>query len=220
MLKKLVSLLPNPAQHALKRVRFGRQIRSGTFIPHNEPEIKVIGDTVHQGDWVVDVGANIGHYTCRLAECVGRSGRVIAFEPIPETFSLLASNVLTHGRNNVTLLNAAASDRVSVAAMQLPKFSSGLSNYYRAALAETGDYSVLCVPIDTLGLPRVALIKIDAEGHDLAVLNGASQLIERDRPVLIVECTPDDAVGGWIASRGYALTRAPGSPNVVARHKG
>jgi FkbM family methyltransferase len=218
MLKKLASWLPDGAQHSLKRIRFSRQIRTGTFVPHGEPEIRAISDSVREGDWVIDVGANIGHYTCHLSACTGRQGRVIAFEPIPDTFALLSSNVLAHGRNNVTLINAAASDRFTVAAMNLPKFASGLANYYRAALAEDGDYSVLCIPIDTLDLPRITLIKIDAEGHDLAVLNGANALIDRDRPMLIVECTPDDAVADWMRQRGYELTHFPGSPNVVARH--
>jgi FkbM family methyltransferase len=217
MFKQVAALLPDSAQDSLKRMRFRRQIRSGTFIPHNEPEMRVISNTVRSGDWVIDVGANVGHYTCHLSNCAGRAGRVIAFEPIPQTFALLTANVLALDHHNVTLLNAAASDRLGVAAMSLPKLPSGLTNYYRAALAQSGDYSVLCIPIDTLNLPPVSLIKIDAEGHDLAVLRGTQKLLERDKPTLIVECALDDEVAGWIRERGYELTRAEGSPNVVAR---
>jgi FkbM family methyltransferase len=217
LLKTFASWLPASVQHSLKRRRFARQIRVGAFIPRSEPEILIIETTVREGDWVIDVGANIGHYTCQLSQCVGSTGRVIAIEPVPDTFDLLSSNVHVHARNNVTLINAAASDRTGVSAMQLPKFASGLTNYYRAALADNGDHHVLCLPIDALGLPKVALLKIDAEGHDLAVLKGANALIERDQPVLIVECALDDEVADWMRARGYVLTRAPGSPNVVAR---
>ena len=46
-------------------------------------------------DWIVDVGANVGHYTKRLSELVGPKGRVIAFEPILETFSILSESALS-----------------------------------------------------------------------------------------------------------------------------
>lgn len=218
LLKRAAARLPESVQDNIKRLLFYRQIRSGRFIAA-EPEMAFIKETVRPGDWTLDVGANVGHYTAQLSECVGPSGRVIAFEPIPATMALLASNVEAFPTRNVTLINAAASDHMGTAAMILPKFDTGLVNYYRAAIAPTGDYSVLTLPIDSLQLPRVSLIKVDAEGHDLAVLRGAQALIERDRPALIVECELESEVSDWLRARGYQLTRLKGSPNVIATHR-
>jgi hypothetical protein len=50
--------------------------------------------------------------------------------------------------------------------MSLPKFDSGLDNYYRAAISPDGEFSAMSIPLDCLALPRVTLIKIGAEGHD------------------------------------------------------
>lgn len=217
LLKTLAALLPASAQDSLKRFRFRRQIHNGTFVP-DEAEMAFIRQTVRPGDWAIDVGANVGHYTAHLSNCVGATGRVIAFEPIPETFALLATNTTAFPAQNVTALSAAASDRVGVAAMSLPTFTTGLRNYYRAALSPTGEFAVLCLPIDSLGLPRVSLIKVDAEGHDLVVLKGARALIERDRPALIVECDLHGDVAAWLRDLGYRLSMAPGSPNVIATY--
>ena len=215
LLKQAVARLPDPVQDCIKRLRFRRQIRAGTFTP-NEPEIAFIAEAVRPGDWVIDVGANVGHYTLPLAKAVGPSGRVIAFEPIPRTHALLAANAVFWATGNVTLINAAASDHLSVSGMSVPELPSGSKNFYRAALAPNGGCPVVCLPIDTLQLLRISLIKIDAEGHDLAVLNGARQLIERYKPALIVESELEGDVADWLRKLGYRLSMPPGSPNVIA----
>ena len=93
---------------------------------------------------------------------VGPTGRVIAFEPMSATFSLLAANIESLPHNNVTLLNAAASDVSAIAGMSLPQFNSGLENYYEARITtQETIYKVMCFPIDGLGLPfLIKLIKI------------------------------------------------------------
>src|SRR6516162_3358285 len=105
LLKKLASKFPSRVQQELKRWHFWRQLHFGTFAT-SEPEYARLPSWVGEGDWVVDVGANVGHYTIRLSQLVGKSGRVFAFEPVPENFELLVSNVSTVCVQNVTLFNA------------------------------------------------------------------------------------------------------------------
>jgi FkbM family methyltransferase len=214
LLRRLASKLPAHAQDLLKALRFRHQIRNHQFIP-NEPEIAFIWQNVRQGDWVIDVGANVGHYTYPLAKAAGPTGRVLAFEPIARTHALLAMNAVCWATGNVTLINAAASDRLSIAGMSVPKFHGGSDNFYMAQLTPSGDSPVVCLPIDCLDLPRVGLIKIDAEGHDLAVLRGARALISRDHPAIIIEADLDSAVADWLRDAGYRLTCAPESPNLT-----
>jgi 23S rRNA U2552 (ribose-2'-O)-methylase RlmE/FtsJ len=92
VLKRLAAALPASWQNDLKRAYFRRQIKKDLFTT-SEPEYKNLHAFIAPGDWVIDVGANIGHYTKRLSELVGAGGRVIAVEPVPETFALLSSNV-------------------------------------------------------------------------------------------------------------------------------
>lgn len=91
LLKRLAAKLPLPIQQELKRFYFAWQIRRGRFYT-DEKEFSLLNAFIAHGDWVLDIGANIGHYTRRLSDLVGPAGRVIAFEPIPQTFEVLAAN--------------------------------------------------------------------------------------------------------------------------------
>ena len=214
-LKRIAAALPAAWQLELKRLHFRRKIQRGEF-GSNEHEFALLSSLVARGDWVIDVGANVGNYALRLSELAGETGRVIALEPIPETMSLLAANMLLSPFRNLTLLNVAASDQALVAPMVLPTFSSGLPNYYRAQIVagtRGQAYGVLTMPIDALGLTeRVSFVKIDAEGHEAAVLRGMMGLIERSRPALLIE-TDDSAVAGFLSNYGYSASRIPGSAN-------
>jgi len=194
---------------------YRRQIAHGTFRT-SEPEWELASRWLSLGDWAVDVGANIGHYTKRFSDIVGVFGRVFAFEPIPPTFDLLASNVARFTNANVTLLNLAASDSTQLQGMIVPSFDTGLKDYYSAQLT-TGDegLKVATMPLDSLGLEGpVKLLKIDAEGHDNQVISGACALIERCRPTMIVE-SADAAATAFLEARGYRVQVFPGSPNRV-----
>ena len=217
-LKRLASRLPVTWQQGLKRSYLRRKIRRGEFRP-DEPEFDLLPELIREGDWVLDIGANIGHYTLRFSELVGASGRVVAFEPIPATFELLAANVRLAAHPNVSLLNAAASDSTREARMAIPRFErTGLANYYQAHLSDESEgMGVLCMPVDALSLPgRVTLVKIDAEGHELPVVEGMKRLLGRDRPALIVEDS-GPTVGECLAAMGYHHEKIPGSPNRLFR---
>jgi len=218
LLKHIAARLPPLLQHELKRLNYRLQIRRNRFFT-TEPEFAIAGDLAGPGDWVIDVGANVGHYTKRFSELVGPAGRVLAFEPIPGTFALLAANTLLFPDNNVTLFNAAVSDRTEPVGMSIPSFSNGLVNYYEAHLSPLADseLSVLSLGIDTLGINhRVALVKIDAEDHEAAVLDGMKSMLSRDRPILIVE-TGSSEVASFLESLGYGSERLPGSPNILCK---
>lgn len=217
-LKKLAARLPRQWQLEMKRHYFASQIRRGTF-RSEEPEFDLLHTLVKPGDWVIDIGANVGHYTKRLSDLAGPTGRVIAFEPVPTTFTLLAANVLLFSNANVTLINAAVSTRLDIVGMSMPSFSSGLTNYYEARLTDgvgTG-LSVLTLALDALQVgKRIALIKIDAEGHESSVLAGMQSLLERHHPVLIVETGSQEVMEGLVA-RSYAVEKLQNSPNVIFR---
>ena len=220
LLKQLVARFPHRWQTELKRIHFGRQIKNNSFLT-DEPEYKILHNLISLGDWVIDIGANVGHYTKRFSELVGPNGRVIAFEPIPATFSLLSANTELFPNSNVTLINAAVSDKFDVVGMSIPKFSTGLTNYYEAHLSsdENSILSVLSISLDSLNINhRVSLVKIDTEGHEAFVLAGMQKLIEKYRPILIVE-NPSKEVSEDLNSLGYVPEILPNSPNVIFKRK-
>jgi FkbM family methyltransferase len=215
VLKRIAAQMPQGMQHELRRLFFRNQIRAHRFAT-DEKEYALLDTFLARGDWALDIGANVGHYTMRMAELVGPQGRVVAFEPVPDTFALLSANASLFDHANVSLLNLAASDRSQAVGMTIPEFSEGLTNYYQAQVtgAPTG-LTILAMPVDALQLPQtVKLAKIDVEGHELPVLRGMSALIERDHPVLIVE-TGSGETTDWLRGRGYRIERLPGSSNVL-----
>lgn len=217
VLKRCAARLPLAWQQQLKRWYFASQLRRRQFVT-TEQEFLLLDSLVGDGDWVVDVGANVGHYTARLSQLVGSSGRVIAFEPVPATFELLASNVARLPFANVTLLNAAASDATRTTGISMPKFDSGLTNFYMARLGDgAGDLSVLTLQVDALAIPeKVSLVKVDAEGHEMSVLRGMTALLARDHPTLIVEENSPE-IAPFLRRFGYDAERLAGSSNAIYR---
>lgn len=231
----VLRFMPDAVLLPLKRRRYLAAVR--TFW---SPEAAIMVDLVSPGDHVLDIGAHAGWYTKVLSEAVGPTGRVHSFEPVPHTFSLLTANVSGLALSNVTLYNCAASRVDGSAVMTVPRYPTGGENYYRASLLDPADPSVplrqLAVElraVDSLpALPRpVTLMKIDVEGHEADVLEGAARTIERDRPALCVEVSGDPDVPGSssqalvasLARWGYAphwldggrlVPRSPGDRSV------
>jgi len=216
LLKRLVAKFPDRWQSELRRLHYARQISCGRF-QENEPEALVLPQLLNEGDWVIDVGANIGTYTKLFSDLVGKTGRVFAFEPVPETFAMLAANCQLFSYKNVTLLNAAASAETGVVSMSIPKSENGLANYYRSTITDSYDSlcRVISLPLDVLGIKqKIACVKIDVEGHEASVIKGMTQLIEKDHPILIVETDSKDVID-MVSSMGFTWTRLDNSPNIL-----
>ncbi len=216
--KYVVSKMPERWQSEMKRMHFARQIGNNSFATE-EPEYALLDSLVKDGDWVVDVGANVGHYTKRLSELVGPTGRVIAFEPVPETFSLLSSNVQCFAHKNVTLINAAVSDKMDLAGISIPTLSTGMVNYYEAEVGgvKDGELSVLALTLDSLlSQATIGLMKIDVEGHEAQALAGMQAIIEKSHPTIILE-TRNQTIIDQVCALGYTSERLTDSPNVLFR---
>jgi FkbM family methyltransferase len=216
--KRMVALMPVTWQLRLKQYQFHCQIRNGTF---ESPELEFfnLSNYVKPGDWAFDIGANVGTYTVRLSKLVGAHGRVIAFEPVPETFALLTSNVKLAKCCNVTLINAAVSDAFKGVVIDIPTSTSGLINLQESRITSSAPSSnsrhVLAFPLNAFMLQhRVNLVKIDAEGHERTCLEGMLDLLLRDHPTLIVETATSEIID-LLTAIGYAHENHQDSPNTV-----
>jgi FkbM family methyltransferase len=218
ILKRVAARFPESTQHELRRLFFRRQIRTKKFAT-DEREYGLLDTFLKTGDWALDIGANIGHYTMRMSQLVGPEGRVIALEPVPDTFALLAANARLFQHRNVSLLNVAASDKSASVGMQIPRFPEGLANYYQAQLTlAPAPLNILTIAIDALALPAIRLAKIDVEGHELAVLRGMRRMLERDHPMLIVETGSQETID-FLGGFDYRIERLTASSNVLCTPK-
>jgi FkbM family methyltransferase len=212
MFQALTAALPDTVRTTLRSYLHTRRIARGVF-RSPEPEWDRLGEWLGEGDTALDIGANVGHYSCRMSELVGSTGRVIAFEPVPATFAALTGNANRFRHRNVTLVNAAVGDRVGHVGLSVPNVKDGS---YLAHVDPAGAIRCLVLAVDSLALPGpVKLVKIDAEGYEPNVLEGMTNLLRRDRPVVILE--RNKVAEQVLVSLGYQITVSPTrSPNVVA----
>ena len=171
-----------------------------------EPEMALLDELVPPGAVALDVGANRGVYAYALAR---RASVVHCFEPLAECCRYIAD----FSSPRIAVHNVALSDKAGVLRLHVP-LRAGQRVLTRASLAPpSGPFELREVEVRTLdsfGLPRVDFIKIDVEGLERAVLEGARGLLTRDRPRLLVEIMPQShtpdafaALFTWLGDFGY-----------------
>ena len=146
---------------------------------------------LHQGMTVVDVGANHGDLTAVAAACVGPSGHVIAYEPSPATADAL--RVRLGDARHVEVRQRALAARVGESAFYIDSSKSTSSTLYPGAIGPVRNeirVIVRTLDADLMDLPPVDVIKIDAQGAEGRIFEGARRLLKRDKPLLIFELWP------------------------------
>jgi FkbM family methyltransferase len=156
---------------------------------YGEHEVQLFSQLVKPGDTVIEVGANIGAHTVPLAKLVGAHGQVHAFEPQPVIFQNLCANIALNSLLNVHTYSQAAGSSSGKAIVPVVDYTS-LGNFGGVELLDQGPgITVPVVRLDDMfaGLPRLRLLKLDVEGWEQSVLEGAPDLIARHRPMIYLE---------------------------------
>lgn len=161
------------------RMRVPEYARNAFYINDEyEPEVTAkLRALLKPGMTFCDVGANLGVMTLLAARLVGPGGRVFSFEPFPENAAILRENVAMNGFKNVTVVEAAVSERNGEAELHLSNFC-GCHSLADKAMAESGNkITVKTVRLDSVsGLDRIDLLKTDTEGTELSVLRSLGAL--------------------------------------------
>jgi FkbM family methyltransferase len=172
-----------------------------------EREVEIFRQLVGPGDWVVDVGANLGTHTLFFARQVGPSGRVVAFEPQRIVFQALCANMALNSVANVLCQPYAVG--AEPGEIGVPALDYGHENNFGGlTLGGAEGDRVPVLTLDSLELPACRLIKIDVEGMERDVLAGAIETIARHRPLLYVENDRDERAAElirFIDGLGYAM---------------
>lgn len=155
----------------------------------------------------IDIGANKGVYTYFL---VKYSKKVYAFEPNPKVFSFLKKGLPKKAQAFLVAL----SNKEGKDFLRIPKTRKGFSNQGGSLSHEKVpnnylSFEVDCKPLDTYKLDNIGFIKIDVEGFEREVLEGAQQTIKREKPNLLIEMEerhtkrPIEDDISWVENLGY-----------------
>lgn len=159
-----------------------------------EPDvIRTLRQHLRTGATCIDVGGHVGYLTVIMSRLVGPGGRVVSFEPVPETFEALKENVRLNALGNVLLEQAALGEGEGTLKLlcltgQNLSWTSSATAYSAPGLVS--EVSVPGCSLDSYvqrAALRPNLIKIDVEGAELKVLRGARQTLRTHRPVVLVE---------------------------------
>ena len=199
------------------RLRFYPTAGSATLWLDPSPcrEEQFLASFLRPGDTYIDVGANIGALALKAAAIVGRSGSVNAFEAHPRTFRFLQGNLRLNGFRNVTAVNRALSDKPGVV-----RFTD-LHTDDQNSIRNDGAISVEAARLDDVIQAQgpVALLKIDVEGAEKMVLEGAPRTLARTRAVYFEYSDRMAAAFGYgmadlrriLESAGFRIERVGGN---------
>lgn len=204
--------------HGLELYRYGHTGADG--------DVEFVAGLLRPGDAFIDCGANDGLFTVAGSRAVGPSGLVVAFEPAPRLRANLERNLALNALAQAAVLPHAVSDQPGEASFVVTPGGGGHSSFAPAIEGET--ITVPTVALDAVlplvGAKRVALVKMDVEGAEVAALRGAGTLLNEHRPLLFVEVedahlrrqrSSADELRQLLADHGYREADVSRPPNVL-----
>jgi FkbM family methyltransferase len=207
-------------------LNFDNDLNQAIFVAGNyEPnEFALLDRVLRPGMTVLDGGANEGAFTVFLAARVGRNGLVLAVEPSSRELVRLRGNVAVNNADRVAVVPVALGEQEGMVVLTLAEDrhagQNTLGRFIYPAVREIGRATVPATTLDALtqghGLECLDVVKLDLEGAELRTLLGARRVLERFKPLLLLEAAEPalQRQGGsvralvcWLNEAGYLLFR-------------
>lgn len=167
----------------------GGKILRLMFSTYEPEQTKLFEEIINPGKIVFDVGAHAGYYTLLSSILVGANGKVVSFEPNPNNYSYLNKNVLINNLSNVTTVESAVSNQKGFCYFET-RTGSGTGHF-----SDEGTLKVKTKTLDDFVKEKQLIpdyIKIDVEGAELLVLEGASHTLVNNKPVVFLSTHGDE----------------------------
>jgi FkbM family methyltransferase len=171
-------------------------------------ELRFVGTQLKKGDVAVDIGCHKGAYTYWMRRRVGPTGAVFAFEPQPRQVEYLRNAFTLMSYDNVVLVPKAVSNVSGQSPLYVPRgagqthaatLEAGSNDEDGGAFHFNVTINVEATTLDAFFTTQVRppnFLKVDVEGHELAVLEGARETLSAHRPALLIECEARHRPGG------------------------
>lgn len=165
--------------------------RAMYFFGDLDPKLSaLVKQCLKPGDCALDIGCNLGLLAVKMAQSVGPSGQVHAFEPAPRMIGYLRKVMMANPTLPITLHEFALGSEETRLDLIIPRDNAGHASLV-ASQDEEGDAVTVAVKrlsdvAKSEGFDRVDFIKIDVEGFEAQVLEGASEMLDRLRPKFIL----------------------------------
>lgn len=167
--------------------------RAGFFGAHSPKLLRLVSSQLRPGDWVVDAGANVGLFASAFSAAVGPQGRVWAVEPLPGNVERLRRLKAANDLGHLDIFPVALASATATARLRLPAAPGGSGfGSFVAEWATAGEVEVPTCRLDELvekadpGRP-LRLLKIDVEGFEAEVLEGATATLATRGPLVVCE---------------------------------
>lgn len=184
-----------------------------------ENEMDFIRDYLKPGMNFVDVGAGFGVYALPAAKLVGEEGTVFSFEPGVIAKKHLEMSKLENGFQNLEIIGKAISDKAGKQNWKLAE-TPELNK-----IDESGEEKVQSTTLDSWwqfeSEPKIDFMKVDVNGSETQVLEGAKELLESESPVLLLSITEQkaDTFADTLKEQGYILYEYIPGPGILAEHE-
>jgi FkbM family methyltransferase len=176
---------------------------------HERYEADLVQQLLSGDDVFWDVGANVGYFTLVAATALANRGQIVAFEPGKNAYERLTENIALNSYQNIQTFPLAVTDREGEAVLHLlGDIADSSASLYQAGDTQAGQEVCRTVALDHFldseGLRPPDLIKLDAEGAELAVLQGAQGLLAASPPLWLMEMEEKNLVAAGASKAAVA----------------
>lgn len=169
---------------------------------------------ITSGDIVIDAGAYLGHFTILAAKKVGKSGKVIAFEPSPANFKILNEKISRSGFKNILVIKKALYDKRGTLFFSKELTSkSPLKEYKDKKHQEKVKSTTLDYELEKRGIKKVDFIKMDIEGAEIEAIKGGEKVLSNTKNFAIAcyhkrnNVTTDKIINPLLTKMGFKTSK-------------